>query len=190
MSEQGDWDGTRPRISTRRVYSGKVVNLDIDTVCFPDGSRGELEMIRHSGASAVVPFLSDPGADDPQILLLRQYRYAGEQYLYEIPAGRIEAEEPPETCARRELWEETGSTAARMDHLLTFFTTPGFTDERIHAFMATGLTRGNPNHESDEFIEIVAYPLSEVLSMIQRGEIQDAKTALSILFVARFRLGV
>jgi ADP-ribose pyrophosphatase len=190
MSEKSDWNAKSPRIAMRRVYTGKVVNLDIDTVCFPDGSQGELEMIRHPGASAVVPFLSDPAADDPQILLLRQYRYAAEQYLYEIPAGRLEPGEPPEACARRELREETGSTAASMDHLFSFFTTPGFTDERIHAFMATGLTRGKPNHESDEFIEVAAYPLSEVLSMIRRGEIQDAKTALSILFVAEFRLGV
>lgn len=190
MPETGDWDVKSPRVATRRVFSGKVVNLDIDTVSFPDGSQGELEMIRHPGASAVVPFLSDPGADDPQILLLRQYRYAAEQYLYEIPAGRLEPDEPPETCARRELLEETGSTAAGMDYLCTFFTTPGFTDERIHAFMATGLTLGKTNHERDEFIEVAAYPLSEALSMIQNGDIKDAKTALSLLFVAGFRLGV
>jgi ADP-ribose pyrophosphatase len=187
-AKKNDVLGAGPRIATRRVYTGKVLNLDIDTVRFPGGSHGELEMIRHPGASAVVPFLSDPGVNDPEILLLRQYRYAAEQYLYEIPAGRLEAGEQPETCARRELTEETGCTAERMEHLFTFFTTPGFTNERIHAFLATGLTRGKAKHESDEFIEVVTHPLSEVLSLLRRGEIRDAKTALSLLFVVNFWL--
>ena len=101
----------RARISSRRVYSWRVLNLDIDQVRFPNGKEGELEMIRHPGASAVVPFLSDPAGDDPQILLLRQYRYAAESWLYEIPAGLLGPGEDPETCARRELAEETGIVA-------------------------------------------------------------------------------
>ena len=96
------------KISSRRVYAGRVINLDVDTVRFPGGSTGELEMIRHSGASAVVPFLSDPEGDDPQILLIKQYRYAANGYLYEIPAGRLESGEDPAACAERELREETG----------------------------------------------------------------------------------
>ena len=84
------------QIGTKRVHTGKVLNLDIDRVRFPDGSEGELEIIRHPGASAVVPFLSDPRGEDPQILLLRQYRYAANGYLYEIPAGRLDEGEAPE----------------------------------------------------------------------------------------------
>ena len=179
----------RARISSRRVYSGKVLNLDIDRVRFPDGSVGELEIIRHSGASAVVPFLSDPAGDDPQILLIRQYRYAADGYLYEIPAGRLDEGESPADCARRELLEETGCTAAALEHLYTMYTTPGFTDERIHIFMATGLTRGRTEREADEFMEVEPMPLARALALIRDGEIKDAKTALAILFAAGFRAG-
>ena len=177
------------RVSTRRVYSGRVLNLDIDTVRFPNGSVGELEMIRHPGASAVVPFLSDPVGDDPQVMLIRQYRYAAERYLYEVPAGRLEKNEPPDECARRELREETGCEAERVEHLVTIYTTPGFTDERIHLFMAVGLNRGETAHEADEFIEVETMALSRALSLVERGEIQDAKTALALLYAAGFRAG-
>ena len=177
------------RVSTRRVYTGRVLNLDIDTVRFPNGSVGELEMIRHPGASAVVPFLSDPVGDDPQVMLIRQYRYAAERYLYEVPAGRLEKNEPPDECARRELREETGCEAERVEHLVTIYTTPGFTDERIHLFMAVGLNRGETAHEADEFIEVETMALSRALSLVERGEIQDAKTALALLYAAGFRAG-
>jgi len=178
-----------PRVSTRRVYTGRVLNLDVDTVRFPNGSIGELEMIRHPGASAVVPFLSDPAGDDPQILLIRQYRYAAERYLYEVPAGRLDANESPEQCARRELQEETGCEAERVEHMFTMYTTPGFTDERIHVFMALGLTRGEVAREADEFIEVETMSLSRALGMVERGEIQDGKTSLALLYAAGFRAG-
>ena len=176
-----------PRIGSRRVYTGRVINLDVDTVRFPNGSTGELEMMRHPGASAVVPFLSDPTGEDPQVLLIRQYRYAAQQFLYEIPAGRLDPGESPEACARRELREETGCTAQRVERLTTMYTTPGFTDERIHLFMAVGLTRGDDSREADEFIEVETMPLSNALSLVERGEIQDGKTALGLLFAAGFR---
>jgi ADP-ribose diphosphatase len=177
------------RVSTRRMYTGRVINLDVDTVRFPNGTVGELEMIRHPGASAVVPFLSDPAGDDPQLLLIRQYRYAAEGYLYEVPAGRLDPNESPEQCARRELREETGCSADRVEHLFTMYTTPGFTDEKIHLFMAVGITRGEIAREADEFIEVETMSLSRALSLIEQGEIQDAKTALAILYAAGFRIG-
>ncbi len=177
------------KLSSRRIHSGRIIKLDIDTVHFPDESTGELEMIRHPGASAVVPFLGDPAGDDPQILLLKQYRYAADDFLYEIPAGRLDPGEEPLDCARRELMEETGCTAERVEHLYTFYTTPGFTDEKIHAFMAVGLTRGESRHETDEFITVETMTLSHALGLIQMGEIKDAKTALAILYAAGFKAG-
>lgn len=182
--------GEQPgKIASRRVYNGRIINLDVDTVRFPGGSTGELEMIRHPGASAVVPFLSDPRGDDPQLLLIRQYRYAANGYLYEIPAGRLEPGEDPAECARRELQEETGCTADQFDFLTTMYTTPGFTDERIHLYMATGLERGETAHEADEFMTVEAVTLSAALQLIQKGEINDGKTVVGILFAAGFRAG-
>jgi len=146
-------------------------------------------MIRHPGASAVVPFLSDPRGDDPQVLMIRQYRYAADGYLFEIPAGRLDEGEAPRDCALRELKEETGCTAEQVDYLITLYTTPGFTDEKIHLFMATGLSTGETKHEVDEFLDLQPMPLSRALEMVERGEIQDAKTIIGLLFAAGFRAG-
>jgi ADP-ribose pyrophosphatase len=175
---------------SRRVYTGRVLNLDIDQVRFPDGSTGELEIIRHPGASAILPFVSDPTGPDPQILLIKQYRYAAEDFLYEVPAGRLDPNESPLDCARRELLEETGCTAERIEPLYTFFTTPGFIDERIHGFMATGLTVGESKREADEFMTLETMTLSRALELIQKGEIRDGKTTVLILFAAGFRAGL
>ena len=143
-------------IATRTVHDGRIVHLSVDTVRFPDGSTGELELIRHSGAAAVLPVMSDPAGDDPQILLIRQYRYASGGYMLEVPAGRpSHTGEDWEVCARRELEEETGMVAGDMQYLTAIFTTPGFTDEKIHLFMATGLTTGATNLDDDEFLEPV-----------------------------------
>jgi ADP-ribose pyrophosphatase len=177
------------KLSSRRVYTGRVINVDIDVVRFPNGSTGEVEMVRHPGASAVIPFLSDPHSGDPQILLIKQYRYAANEFIYEIPAGKLDGPEDPKVCAARELREETGCTAERIEHLYTFFTTPGFTDERIYAFMATGLSRGEVAHEKDEFMSLETVTLSKALELIKTGELKDAKSALAILYVAGFRLG-
>ena len=177
------------KIKSARVHTGRVISLDVDTVRFPDGSTGELEMIRHPGASAVVPFLSDPRGEDPQVLLIRQYRYAADGYLYEIPAGRLNKGEDPRECAVRELKEETGCTADDLQHLFSFYTTPGFTDEKIHVFMATGLVAGETKHEADEFLDLHPMLLSRALEMVESGEIMDAKTALALLYAAGFRAG-
>jgi len=177
------------RVSTKRVYSGRLINVDVDTVRFPNGRTGDLEMVRHPGASAVVPFLNDPRSEDPQILLIKQYRYAAGEFIYEIPAGKLDDGEDPFACATRELKEETGCTAEHIEHLYTFFTTPGFTDERIHSFMATGLSVGLTSHETDEFMSVETVTLSEALGLIRSGELKDAKSALTLLYVAGFRLG-
>ena len=178
------------KVSSTRAYTGRIISLDVDEVRFPDGSIGKLEMIRHPGASAVVPLLNEEGSDkpasDPMVLLIRQYRYATNGYLYEVPAGRLDPGEAPAECAIRELKEETGYDAAFVEPLLTMFTTPGFTDEKIHLFVATDLTAGESHREADEFLELKPVRLSKALAMIETGEIQDAKTALALFLTERW----
>jgi ADP-ribose pyrophosphatase len=189
LDARGRGSTSDAQISTERIHEGKIIKVDRDRIRYPDGSEAEVDIVRHSGASAVVPFLSDPEGEDPQILLLRQYRYAADGYLYEIPAGRLDPGEAPADCASRELKEETGCTAKQMEPLITMVTTPGFTDERMHLFMATDLTHGEAAREADEFADVVVMRLSEALELIQRGEIVDGKTALGILYAAGFKTG-
>lgn len=177
------------QLASKRIHQGRVIDLDVDTVRFPDGSTGQLEMIRHPGAAAVLPFASDPGGPDPTLLLITQYRYAAGGAMIEIPAGRLNPGEDPKDCAQRELLEEVGVKAGRIERLTTIWTTPGFTDERIHLFWAADLKTGQHAREPDEFIEVTPTPLSQALALIREGGISDAKTALSILFVAGFILG-
>ena len=174
------------RISGSRIWQHRFLDVQLDRVRYPDGSEGDQVLIHHPGASAVVPFLSDPAGEDPQILLIHQYRYATGGKLWEIPAGMLEPGEAPMDCARRELLEETGCTCERLDPLTSMWTTPGFTDEKIHLFRAIGLTQGKTAWEADEFIEVVPLPMSRVLRMIHGGEITDAKTLVGILFAAGF----
>ena len=173
-------------IKADRIYTGRVLNLDEDSVRFPDGSTGQLEMIRHPGASAILPFLDDPTSPDPRVVLIRQFRHATDDFIYEVPAGRLDAGESPEECARRELAEETGYQASRLDRLTTIYTTPGFTDERIHLFMATGLTLGAHDREADEFLELHRVRWLEVLELVRTGQVVDGKTLAAIMFVQCF----
>jgi ADP-ribose pyrophosphatase len=178
------------QLASRRIHTGKVISLDVDQVRFPDGSSGELEIVRHPGAAAIVPVASDLDSADPTLLMIRQYRYAIGGELWEIPAGRLaNPQEDPEACARRELEEEVGVKAGTVRRLTTVWTTPGFTDEAIHLFVATDLTATAHSREPDEFIDVVPRALSEVLEMIGRGEICDAKTVVGILYMAGYILG-
>ena len=176
-----------PLLSSTRLYSGRIVNLDLDSVRFPDDSVGQLEILRHPGASAVVPFLDPPRDADPRVVLIRQFRHAADGFIWEVPAGRLDAGESPETCARRELEEETGLRARQVERLTTIHTTPGFTDERIHLFLAEGLEPGAEHREADEFMELQTLRWSEVLRLVESGEIVDGKTLVSLLFVQSFR---
>lgn len=187
-SRRGSAGAPRQRESTvasRRIYEGRVLSLDVDQVRFPDGSTGELELIRHAGAAAVVPFLDDPNEPGARILLLRQFRYAADRFLYEIPAGRLDGSELPIECARRELLEEAGCTAETLTPLGGFFTTPGFIDEYIHVFLATGLTCGDASPERDEFIHRESHTSQDALRMIDRGEIVDGKTIIALFMADR-----
>jgi ADP-ribose pyrophosphatase len=166
--------------SSREIYRGKVVHLFVDTVTLPNGRTTTLEMIRHPGAAAVIPFL------DPQtILLVRQYRHAAGGFLLEVPAGKLDPGEAPERCARRETEEETGFRPGRLEKLGAILTTPGFTDEVIHLYAGFDLTRAESALEFDECLTVETRPFAEALALVERGEIQDAKTMSALLLAAR-----
>jgi len=173
------------------IHDGRVVHLSVDRVRFPDGSEGELELIRHRGASAVVPFLGNPEDPDPEVVLVHQYRYAAGGHIYEIPAGIPLDGESWEACALRELEEETGFVAAQLSLLTRVFTTPGFTNEEIHIFQAWGLEEGDVKRDRDEFMEVVTVPFNKLLEMVRTGTIRDGKSVVGLLYadLLRRRIG-
>jgi ADP-ribose pyrophosphatase len=160
----------------KTVYRGRVLNLTVEMAQLPNGKSVELELIRHPGASAVVPL-----RDDGNVVMIRQYRHAAGGLIDEIPAGKLDQGELPLSCAKRELQEEVGMRADRWHHLGTIFTTPGFTDEQIHLYLAQGLRAGEVAHDPDEYIEVTAYPLEEVVRLIREGRITDGKTICAIM---------
>jgi ADP-ribose pyrophosphatase len=176
------------RVNRQLIHAGRVIDVGVDTVRFPDGSMGELDLVEHAGASAVVPFVDPPQSKDPRILLLRQYRYAAGGYMYEVPAGMPAfAGEPWDDCAHRELEEETGFRARRLEPMTRIYTTPGFSNEIIHLWAAWELERGSSNLDDDEFLDVIEVPLSQVMEWIRTRKILDAKSLVALLFAATFR---
>jgi ADP-ribose pyrophosphatase len=153
-----------------------VGDFGIETVTLPNGVTVELEILKHPGASAVVPV-----HPDGSITLIRQYRHAAGGMIYEVPAGKLDPGEDPATCAGRELTEETGLVAGTLRHLTTIHTTPGFTDEVIHLYVATELSEAEAHPEGDEVIERHTLPAAQVHEMIRSGEITDSKTICAVL---------
>lgn len=170
----------------RQIYKGRILDVRTEDVRLPNGATVELELIRHIGASAVVPL-----DDDLRVALIRQYRYAAGGYLWEIPAGLLDAsDEPPAICAARELREETGLQAAELTVLGDYRPTPGYSDEVVHLFLARRLTAGAHERGHDEVIEEMRWwPLGEAIQMILHGEIADGKTVAG-LFWAAARVGL
>lgn len=164
------------RLEHRRIYEGRVLALDVDEVLEPGGVRATREVVRQRGSVAALPVL-----DDGRVVLIRQYRYAVDERVWEIPAGRIDAGETPEQGAGRELEEEVGYAASRLEPLSTFYTTPGFCDERMHLFRASGLRPVPARPEEDERIEAAVFTLEETRRMIARGEIREGKTLVALL---------
>jgi ADP-ribose pyrophosphatase len=162
-------------MSTKNIYSGRVVTLNLESVTLPNGSTVELEIIRHPGAAAMVPLKAD-GA----VVLIRQYRHATGGYIYEIPAGKLHPGEDPRECAARELEEEVGYRAERFDLLMSIFTAPGFADEVIHIYQASGLTPGRQHLDHDEVLDVIEVPLEKAISMIRNGAIRDGKTIVGL----------
>ena len=152
-----------------------------ERVKLPNGRITDLDIVHHPGASAVVPF-----TDDGEVLLIRQYRHAAGGTILEVPAGKLDPGDTPESCAVRELEEEAGSLAGRLQKLGWIFTTPGFTDEVIHLFAAFELEAVPTRHEDDEVIEVVKMPLTDAIESVWRGELTDAKSALALLHAAHY----
>lgn len=163
----------------KTVKQGFRVNVSTHRVTLPNGHLLDLDIVEHPGAAAVVPFVSSD-----EVLLIRQYRHAAGGDLYEVPAGKIDPGESPRICAARELEEEAGVRAGRLEFLGSIFTTPGFCDEVIHLFAAFDLEPSVQRPEDDEVIEVIATPLDEALEWIWSGKLNDAKSALALLHAA------
>ena len=174
--------GRARRLSSRRIYSGKVLSLDLDDVEEPGGVQTRREVVRHSGSVAVLAI-----QDDGRIVLVRQYRYPVDDFVWELPAGRLDEGESPEQGAQRELQEEIGFKAGTLRRIAFFHTTPGFCDESMHVFRATGLVASKAQGDEDERIEVRAFTLSELEEMVDRGEIREGKTLVAILLEGRGR---
>ena len=161
-------------ISSRPVFQGKVISLQVDEVRLPDGSTSTREIVKHPGAVAVLALL------DGRMIVVEQYRKAMERSLVEIPAGKREPGEPPEQAAARELEEETGWKAGKLEHLCSFYTSPGFADEILHLYFTDELQRGNDGLDDDEFLDCFTLSLEEAWNYIREGKIRDAKTVLAV----------
>lgn len=161
------------------IYNGKIFNVALEKVTLPNGVTKDREVIRHPGAAAMVPLL-----DDGNVVLVKQYRHAVNNYLWEIPAGTLEPDEEPMACAERELVEETGYEATNFDKLTEILPAPGYTDEHIHIFLATGLTLAEQRLEDDEVLTVRPTPFDKAIEMIKTGEIQDAKTIVGLLLTS------
>ncbi len=167
-------------LSTKRIYSGRIVILDLCEVELPDGQHQMREIIRHPGATALIAL-----DDQNRILLVRQFRSASAQVMSEIPAGVLNAAEDPLNAAIRELQEETGYKPGKVEPLGGFYVAPGYTTEYIHLFVATQLVESRLPADEDEFIEVDHVTLANALTMIEKGEIKDAKTIIALLMYAR-----
>jgi ADP-ribose pyrophosphatase len=173
--------GTAKILRSEMVYQGKVFGVRRDEVEEPSGLRATREVITHPGSVVVLPVLPDG-----RIVMVRQYRHATRQYLWELVAGRKEPEETPKQGAARELLEETGYRAKRFKVFLDVFPTPGFLEERMYLLLAEGLTAGEAQPEEDEKIEVRAYKLKELKQMIKSGRLRDAKSIAGILYYLTF----
>ena len=170
--------------SARSIYHGRVVHLVVESITLPNGHRMDLEVVRHPGASAIVAL-----TEEDEVLLVRQYRHAAGGYIYEVPAGKLDGESP-EACAARELIEEAGVEAGSLEHLGSIVTTPGFSDEVIHLYLARALRPATQQLEADEVLTVEPVPLARALEMCARGELRDAKSMCALMLADLRRRGI
>jgi ADP-ribose pyrophosphatase len=164
------------RLATRDIFRGRTIHVAVERVRLPNGREMDMELVHHSGAAAVVPLL-----EDGSVLLVRQYRYATGGWLLEIPAGKLDPGESPESCAIRETEEETGYRPGELQPLGWIWTTPGFADEKIWLFLATGLQQTTQVLGDDEVLSLERMPLAEAVEKAANGEINDSKSAVALL---------
>ena len=167
-------------LSTEHIFTGKVISLQVDNVELPNGKTSKREIIKHPGAVAVIAV-----TDNDKIIMVEQYRKALERTIVEIPAGKLERGEKPEICAARELEEETGFVSNKMERLISFYTSPGFADELVHVFLATGLKKKEnaATTDEDEFVNLIEVTLEEALALLKNQKIHDAKTAYAVQYL-------
>lgn len=168
-------------MSVRQIYKGRIVDLRLEEVTLPNQVTVALEMVRHPGAAAIVPL-----DEDGCVTLLHQYRHAAGGFIWEIPAGKLDAGEAPERCAARELREEAGLIAGELTHLGAVLTAPGFCDERIHLYLARQLRPAAQQLDEDEVLTPRRVPLADALEMIRTGDIEDAKTIAGLYHAATY----
>lgn len=173
-------DLTEKTLNSQEIYVGRIIKVRVDTVSLPDGQQSTREVVEHAGAVAVVAL-----DNDNNVILVRQYRKPVEQILMEIPAGTMGANEDPLECAQRELREETGYTADHWKKILSYFSAPGFTDEQLHLYMATGLHGGETDTDEDEFVETIQLPLREAYHLIFAGQIVDGKSIIGLQYACQ-----
>lgn len=167
-------------INTEKIFSGNVISLQVDDVELPDGKHAKRELIKHPGAVAILAI-----TDENKIVMVEQYRKAIERELVEIPAGKLEKNEEPKNCAKRELEEETGYVCESLEWLISFYTSPGFADEILHLYVAKGLKQKENAAlpDEDEFVNLIELTLDEALQYIKNQRIYDAKTVLAIQYL-------
>jgi ADP-ribose pyrophosphatase len=164
-------------LETRKIFSGKIIKVRVDTVSLPNGQQSTREVVEHTGAVAIIAV-----DNNDEIILVQQYRKPVERVLLEIPAGTMEEGEDPLMCAQRELREETGFTAEHWEKILSYYSAPGFTDEYLHLYIATSLTGGEIKLDHDEFVETIRMPLHEAYDLIFNGQIADGKSIIGIQY--------
>ncbi|MGH9564287.1 MAG: NUDIX hydrolase, partial [Terracidiphilus sp.] len=174
-------------LSSVVVYDGPLFKVRHDKLIEPGGRTNERDVIRHNGSVVILAIDNSKSKRDPWIVMERQYRHAANQYLWELPAGKIDAGEVPLDGAKRELIEETGYRAKKWRPLVEYYASPGFLGESMKVFLAEGLEPGDADPEEDEEIELRLVKLSEVLKMIEKGRILDGKTLTSVLLYARLQ---
>lgn len=172
-------------LNSKEIFSGRIIKVRLDKVSLPDGRQSSREVVEHAEAVAIIAV-----DEEKNVLLVRQYRKPVEELLLEIPAGIMEKGEEPLFTAQRELAEETGFRAEKWKKIASFYTTPGFSNEKIHLYMASDLKAGETNLDEDEFIEIVKMPIEDAYNSIFQGQIVDAKSIIGIQYALQLELKV